>query len=104
MGGPRLDPVELSAVPGSMHSRPVRFGNRAAKQRQLGSLAFFATVLVFTSRVVDRCATNTGSCCDARLALEPGPAVSLLRTSRRRSLPWISLSPYWRMLPEAVSS
>jgi GH15 family glucan-1,4-alpha-glucosidase len=37
-----LEPVELSAVRGYADSRPVRFGNRAAKQRQLGSLAFFA--------------------------------------------------------------
>jgi len=41
-GGTRLEQVELSAVRGYADSRPVRFGNRAAKQRQLGSLAFFA--------------------------------------------------------------
>ena len=41
-GSTRLEPVELSAVRGYADSRPVRFGNRAAKQRQLGSLAFFA--------------------------------------------------------------
>jgi GH15 family glucan-1,4-alpha-glucosidase len=29
-------------VDGYAHSRPVRYGNRAAKQSQLGSLAFFA--------------------------------------------------------------
>ena len=34
--------MELSAVRGYADSRPVRFGNRAAAQRQLGSLAFFA--------------------------------------------------------------
>ncbi len=41
-GSTRLETVELSAVRGYADSRPVRFGNRAAKQRQLGSLAFFA--------------------------------------------------------------
>ena len=41
-GSTRLEQVELSAVRGYADSRPVRFGNRAAKQRQLGSLAFFA--------------------------------------------------------------
>ncbi len=41
-GSTRLEPVELSGVRGYADSRPVRFGNRAAKQRQLGSLAFFA--------------------------------------------------------------
>jgi GH15 family glucan-1,4-alpha-glucosidase len=41
-GDTRLAAVELSAVRGYSDSRPVRYGNRAAKQRQLGSLAFFA--------------------------------------------------------------
>jgi alpha,alpha-trehalase len=41
-GSTQLEPVELSAVRGYADSRPVRFGNRAAKQHQLGSLAFFA--------------------------------------------------------------
>jgi GH15 family glucan-1,4-alpha-glucosidase len=41
-GDVRLDEIELSAVRGYADSRPVRYGNRAAKQRQLGSLAFFA--------------------------------------------------------------
>jgi alpha,alpha-trehalase len=41
-GDVRLDEIELSAVRGYADSRPVRFGNRAAKQRQVGSLAFFA--------------------------------------------------------------
>lgn len=40
-GDVRLDEIELSAVRGYEDSRPVRSGNRAAKQRQLGSLAFF---------------------------------------------------------------
>ena len=41
-GQTQLEPVELSAVRGYADSRPVRYGNRAAKQRQLGSLAFLA--------------------------------------------------------------
>ncbi|MGA7126879.1 MAG: glycoside hydrolase family 15 protein [Chthoniobacterales bacterium] len=41
-GEVRLDEIELSAVRGYADSRPVRYGNRAAKQSQLGSLAFFA--------------------------------------------------------------
>jgi hypothetical protein len=41
-GSTRLEAVELSAVRGYADSWPARFGNRAAKQRQLGSLAFFA--------------------------------------------------------------
>ena len=41
-GNTRLETVELSAVRGYADSRPVRYGNRAAKQRQLGALAFFA--------------------------------------------------------------
>jgi GH15 family glucan-1,4-alpha-glucosidase len=41
-GSTRLEPVELSVVRGYADSRPARFGNRAAKQRQLGSLGFFA--------------------------------------------------------------
>jgi GH15 family glucan-1,4-alpha-glucosidase len=38
----RLDEIELCAVRGYADSQPVRYGNRAAKQSQLGSLAFFA--------------------------------------------------------------
>ncbi|MBV9998275.1 MAG: glycoside hydrolase family 15 protein [Verrucomicrobia bacterium] len=41
-GNTRLVELELSAVQGYADSRPVRYGNRAVKQRQLGSLAFFA--------------------------------------------------------------
>jgi GH15 family glucan-1,4-alpha-glucosidase len=41
-GNIRLDEIELSAVRGYADSRPCRYGNRAAKQRQIGSLAFFA--------------------------------------------------------------
>ena len=41
-GKTQLEPVELSAVRGYLDSRPVRYGNRVAKQRQLGSLGFFA--------------------------------------------------------------
>jgi GH15 family glucan-1,4-alpha-glucosidase len=41
-GDIRLAEIELSAVRGYADSRPVRYGNRAAKQRQVGSLAFFA--------------------------------------------------------------
>jgi len=41
-GNTQLPEVELSAVRGYADSRPVRYGNRAVKQRQLGSLAFFA--------------------------------------------------------------
>lgn len=41
-GETSLAEVELSAVRGYADSRPVRYGNRAARQRQLGSLAFFA--------------------------------------------------------------
>ena len=41
-GSTRLDQVELSDVRGYADSRPVRYGNHAASQRQLGSLAFFA--------------------------------------------------------------
>jgi GH15 family glucan-1,4-alpha-glucosidase len=41
-GDIRLDEIEVSAVRGYADSRPVRSGNRAAKQNQLGSLAFFA--------------------------------------------------------------
>ena len=41
-GDTHLEPVELSAVRGYADSRPARFGNRAAKQRQLGSLSFLA--------------------------------------------------------------
>jgi GH15 family glucan-1,4-alpha-glucosidase len=37
-----LDEIELSAVRGYSDSRPVRYGNRAAKQSQPGSIAFFA--------------------------------------------------------------
>ena len=41
-GNIELAEVELSAVRGYADSRPVRYGNRAARQNQLGSLAFFA--------------------------------------------------------------
>jgi GH15 family glucan-1,4-alpha-glucosidase len=41
-GSTSLAEVQLSAVRGYAGSRPVRYGNRAARQRQLGSLAFFA--------------------------------------------------------------
>jgi alpha,alpha-trehalase len=37
-----LPEIELSALRGYADSRPVRYGNRAARQNQLGSLAFFA--------------------------------------------------------------
>lgn len=40
-GSTWLDELELSAVRGYADSRPIRYGNRAAKQRQLGSLALF---------------------------------------------------------------
>ena len=41
-GNVRLDEIDLSAVRGYGDSRPCRYGNGAAKQRQIGSLAFFA--------------------------------------------------------------
>ena len=41
-GDVQLNEIELSAVRGYADSRPVRYGNRAAKQSQIGSLAFFA--------------------------------------------------------------
>jgi GH15 family glucan-1,4-alpha-glucosidase len=41
-GDTRLDEVELAGVRGYADSRPVGYGNRAAKQSQPGSLAFFA--------------------------------------------------------------
>lgn len=41
-GATQLDESELSGVRGYADSRPVRRGNRAARQRQLGSLAFLA--------------------------------------------------------------
>jgi alpha,alpha-trehalase len=37
-----LPEIELSPLRGYADSRPVRYGNRAARQNQLGSLAFFA--------------------------------------------------------------
>ena len=41
-GNPYLDQEEISGLRGYEDSRPVRRGNRAAKQLQLGSLGFFA--------------------------------------------------------------
>ena len=40
-GDPNLDQTEIEGVRGYEDSRPVFLGNRAAKQRQLGSLGFF---------------------------------------------------------------
>ena len=41
-GNPRMDQTEIEGVDGYRESRPVRRGNRAAKQMQLGSMGFFA--------------------------------------------------------------
>jgi GH15 family glucan-1,4-alpha-glucosidase len=41
-GDTQLEQQELSGVRGYEDSRPVQYGNHAARQRQLGSLAFFA--------------------------------------------------------------
>ena len=41
-GNTQLEQEELSGVRGYEDSRPVQYGSHAAKQRQLGSLAFFA--------------------------------------------------------------
>jgi GH15 family glucan-1,4-alpha-glucosidase len=41
-GTTQLAEIEVSSARGYADSRPVRYGNRAAKQTQLGSLAFFA--------------------------------------------------------------
>ena len=41
-GDPQIDQEDIPGVVGYAHSQPVRRGNRAAKQRQLGSLGYFA--------------------------------------------------------------
>ena len=41
-GDPQIDQEDVPGVAGYAHSQPVRWGNRAAKQRQLGSLGYFA--------------------------------------------------------------
>ena len=41
-GNPQIDQEDVPGVLGYAHSQPVRRGNRAAKQSQLGSLGYFA--------------------------------------------------------------
>jgi GH15 family glucan-1,4-alpha-glucosidase len=41
-GDPHIEQKEIPGISGYRNSRPVRWGNRAAKQMQLGSLGFFA--------------------------------------------------------------